>query len=286
MVIKEYTTKKISDYLKYDKPKKVCLVFIHGLGDVVMFIEPLKKLIELYPDTEILLGCQKGVGQTEFFGQYVKTVDIMDANKDYEDCEFTFQIHFPMAESFEGEYTKAELCCELELGIEKIWQHPDFSNGLTTICDNKKPFYNPFVAVHFQATAMNEQCNPSEEIAKKIWNEIIEAGFIPIESFYSHVFANPRNVKHPFVSRHVRDLKPDIQQLCLMLGHCFASIGVSSGNFHMSMATMNHKRIMYLKKEYDVSCYTRDKNTLQIDVNNYDNGLIYDWLIGLKGILL
>ena len=283
MLIRDYTSRKVADYLS-EKPRQVCLVFIHGLGDVVMFVEPLRKLRTLFPETVILLGLQTGVGQVEFFSEYLEgVVGITDANVPFEDCDYTFQIHFPMSESFEGKYTKAELCCEWELGIEKVCSYPYW--GLKT-AGAGADVMNPFVAVHFQATALPFACNPLEDVAREIWNEIRQAGFIPIESFYPHVFANPRNNKFDFITRHVRDLRPDIRQLFGMLAHCGASIGVSSGNFHLSLAALPAERVLYLKKEYDVSCYTRNKLVQQVDVVDYERGSVGRWLEELKMLKL
>ena len=86
------------------------------------------------------------------------------------------------------------------------------------------------------------------------------------------------NAKFSFIpeDKTARSLPATIKNLMLLLQTCVASIGVSSGNFHMSMSIMP-ERTMYLQKKFPVSCYTKRKVPVA-DVNNYKEGTVREWL--------
>ena len=263
MLIKSYEGKKVADYLRQDKPSKVCIVFWHGLGDLVMFIEPFNKLKSLFPDVQIDLALQDGTGQ-EVIAHDAKL--IKNANIHIEEYVYTFQIHFPMAEHLNGLWTKAEYCCMEELGIEPVCTYPKFPKNISS----------PFVACHFQATAMPTACNPSTEVVEKIWNEVIEAGYIPVESFFKHCYSNPVNKKFDCINRDVRDIPARLDKLIMMLSNCHASICVASGNLPLSIALMP-QRTLYLKKAYTIKTYAKAPIS-EIDVNDYQDGAVRKWL--------
>ena len=58
-LVTEYRGNKVTDYFRKERPRKVCLVFWHGLGDLVMFITTFYKLRRLFPDTTIDIALQK-----------------------------------------------------------------------------------------------------------------------------------------------------------------------------------------------------------------------------------
>jgi hypothetical protein len=230
-----------------------------------MFMPLLDRLRELFPETQIDIGLQAGVGQDVLFPH---SVPITDPNARQDDYECTFLIHFPMSEHLQGAKTKAEWCCEEELGIEPFDSLPDLPK-----------WRSPLVACHFQATALPDPCNPTPEVVEAIWKEIEEVGLIPIESFFKHGYFNPVNEKHPVIDRDIRNVKPSIPKLVGLLRNCFASICVASGNLPVSLAVMP-RRTLYLAKAYPISCYTRE-DIEWVDVNNYEPGFVRRWLVKL-----
>jgi hypothetical protein len=118
--------------------KRVLIVFIHGVGDVVMFIEVLKAVSTLYPKTHFDLGLAKELGQNSVYPCAV----LLDtdwksqvANMNY---DLVFQSRFPMEDLQRPMVTKAEICCEKELGIPPIAKYPQL-------------FPKKIVAVHFHS---------------------------------------------------------------------------------------------------------------------------------------
>lgn len=266
MLISNYGIKKVSDYLRKDKPSKVCFVFWHGLGDLIMFIPLLDRLKTMFPKTKMDIALQDGVGQEKLIR---KAILITSPNKHVDEYGYTFQIHFPMCEQFSGAVTKAELCCREELGIDLISYYPKIKNIKSVL-----------VACHFQATAVPGPVNVDEETAKKIWDEVIEAGFIPIETLFKHRYYNPMNEKFGFIDRAVRSIPPSIPKLVSLLQSCFASICVASANLPLSLSIMP-ERTLYLQKEFVIGSYTKD-SIATIDVNEYVEGSVKKWLSNIR----
>lgn len=261
MLIVNYQKDKVADIIRKEKPEKVCLIFWHGLGDLVMFIPLLNKLRALFPTTKIDMALQDGVGQEKL----VRAVLIKNPNKSIDGYEYTFQVHFPMAEHLAGLWTKSEWCCKEELGIDPICYYLRL-----------KKYDSKLVALHFQATALPDPVNPNKETAKKIWGEVKSAGFIPIEAFFKHRYYNPKNEKFSFIDSTVREVEPSVSKLISLLQCCCASICVASGNLPLSLAIMPDKTL-YLKKEYPIAVYTRE-DISSVDVNNYREGSVAEWL--------
>lgn len=252
-MIAEYKTKKLVEYLS--PGGKYQIRFGHGLGDTIMFLPAFEMLRELHPECTIHLYLECGQ-ELEW-----------ESHTDDGTYDEIFHLDFPMCE---GEnITKLTKCCEQELGIKVP------SKDVIEL--NKKD--NPFVAVHFQGTALPNSVNCPEEIARKIWSEIVEAGKVPIEVHFEHMFHNPVNQRYSFVTRNVRDLPAKISTLIATIQHCGAFIGVASGPFVVALSHFPH-RTLYLQKHHKVSSYTRDGLPI-VDLLNFVPGKVYQWLTSL-----
>lgn len=262
-LIKSYESKKVADYLRQDKPSKVVIVFFHGLGDMILFMEVFNKLRSLFKDIKIDLALQEGTGQEVLASEalLIKNTEIP-----IDGYDFTFHVHFPMCEGQNGLWTKSEWCCLQELGIDPVSDYPKFPENIPSI----------LVGCSFQATALPGQCNPSDEVAEKIWNEIIEAGYIPIETMFKHCYYNPVNVPFDCVDRSVRDIPPGLDKLIRLMSHCHANITVASGTLPLSIALMP-SRTLYLEKDFTVKSYTRQA-IASIIVDDYKDGTVKKWL--------
>lgn len=261
-LITNYRSLKVADYLRRDQPKRVLLIFWHGLGDVVLFLDCLQRLREMFPEVKIDLALQFGTGQEELVPDAVMIGSPEVAMDNY---DYTFQIHFPMSEHLVGVFTKQGFCCQEELGIDPVDSVPELSS-----------LPSPLVACHFQATAMPGPCNPSIEVAEQIWREIIELGLVPIEVYFKHSWYNPVNEKMPFIGCSTREARASIISLIGIYQRCFASIAVASGNLPISLAIMP-ERTLYLEKDYKISSYTK-MPIKSIHVENYSEGFVREWL--------
>lgn len=267
---------KLSSYLNTLKKGKVLLPFGHGLGDLIMFLNVYDSLCFLYPDIEFTLALQKGLGFEEMDLDIISNKNsnvIYSNNLAYDGENFGYDIiadiDFPMSEG-QTKWTKGEWCCIQELGIPEINGHKKVYCGI-----------NRVVGVHFQITCLPGSANVPYEIAKKVWQEIKDAGFIPMETLMQHVFHNPVNQKYDFVDRHLRDIPAKISTLAGVLQNCAAFICGVSGNFHTALSILPHNKICLLEKDFLAPSFTKF-DIQRINVKEYVDGSIKNWLENLN----
>lgn len=254
--------KKLVDYLNTGKYKKVALFWGHGIGDALMFQVILDKLKESYPDIEFKMAIFRGLDLEVIFPDHI-FVRSREEAMNLRDFDLVVQINFPLERPG---LTKAELCAETEIGIEPISGY------------KRLPEYpSPLVAVHYNLTSLPELANPTEKVAKKIWNEIHEVGLIPIECHFSHVFDNPKNFKFSWVDCTVRTCQAKLSSLFGLLKVARFFVGVVSGPWHSAMSILPHERICFLQKDIPVERFTHEKVKV-IDIKNYKDNSVRDWL--------
>lgn len=263
----EKSDKKLNRIIEEVKPKSVCIIFFHGLGDLIMFLNPFNALKEQYPDINFKLGLQRGLS----FEDIVPDADFdVCSNMDKlgeAPYDLVALVHFPMSEG-QVEYTKGEWCCIHELGINPVRGHRLV-----------KPVPSKLIGVHFNITCLPGSCNPDEETARTIWQEIIDAGFIPIETYFTHVFANPVNKRFDFVDCHVRNVQARISNLISLTGCLAGSINVVSGNFHLALAMLPSNRIFFLEKDFRLESFTHlPVARASIKPGEYQKGQVSKWL--------
>jgi hypothetical protein len=258
--------KTLVDYLA-SQPKRVLLVFWHGLGDLIMFLEPYARLQELYPDIHFDLAVQKGLSFEDIvpWAQLITGDDM--AMLEQFNYDIVAKIHFPMSEG-QTEFTKGEFCCLHELGIPPVCGHRLI-----------QPAPGRLIGVHFNITCLPDACNPDEATARLVWDEIRASGFIPIETHFEHVFHNPVNKKFDFVDCTVRGAQARISNLSGLMGNLAGFVGVVSGNFHLALAILPSNRIFFLQKHFQLECFTRlPVARASILPGEYQPGLIDRWL--------
>ena len=269
---------KLSEYIETEKPKKVLIVFWHGLGDLVMFLNPFEKLQALYPDVQIDLGVQKGLGFEEACQSLSNTKLLMidgdflqkaDSGQDF-GYDIIADIDFPMNEG-QQVLTKGEWCCEKELGIE-------LTNGHKKITCGK----NRLIVIHYQITCLPDSCNPDEETAKQIWDDVVDAGYIPLEMHFQHVFHNPVNKKFDFVNATVRGCHPRVSSLAGLIENSAGAICVVSGNLHVALSILPPEKIFFLEKDFKLESFTKKADKIaRADLRNY-NHEVKSWLTTLE----
>lgn len=261
---------KLSQYLQYlVNDMKVLIAFFHGVGDCVLFQVVFDHLKECYPCIHFDIGICRGLDQELIFPNAVFLDG--DWREKFADLgyDLVFSCNFPMSEG-QTEYTKAEYCCIKELGISPVCGHNRISGGK-----------NRLIGIHYNITCLPESCNPDEETARKIWNEVLESGMIPIETHFHHIFHNPVNKKFPFVDCSVRRVQPRISTLVGLIEQCYAFIGVVSGNFHVAMATKDISNVCLLEKDFKAACFTKEP-IHTIDIKNYKDGSVKEWLLSIQ----
>ena len=260
--------KKLNDIIKETKAKNVGLFLWHGCGDIIMFGAPFEKLKSVNPEVEFDLLLPNGLGQEDIFPKAVlvnghETKDFSDDK--FKKYDLIARINMPMSEGQE-EFTKGEYCCIHELGISPVSGHYP-----------PKVIKNKLISVHFQITCLPDSANPTEEVAGKIWNEMLEADCIPIETLMVHAFHNPENKLYPFVGRNIRDIKPQISTLAGLIRNSGAFVGVVSGNFHIALSVLPPERITLLEKDFTAPMFTKEKIN-RVNIKKYKEGSIKQWL--------
>ena len=245
----------LAEHLDTGRFHSVLIPFFHGIGDVVMVLPILDALRAKYTDIKIDLGLCRGLDQDTFVPDAV----LLDGDWQ-EKCltfgyDLVFPLHFPLERIADTTKTKAEICCELEVGIPPV-------------CGHKRLTAKKLVGVNFQMTSIPWVANAEPEVAEKIWNDIKEAGFVPIETLFQHVFHNPTNERYAFVDTHVRACTPKIETLMAVLNSCHAFVGTVGGNFHMALSVLGPQRVLLLERDLKAGHFTKS-NIATADLKNY-----------------
>lgn len=260
----------LKDRLEQLNPKTVAVCFWHGVGDLIMFLEPYRVLQELYPAVSFKLALPLGLGYEDIVPDAVfVTGDQVNKDEETEKLGFDLfaKITFPMNE-FQQEFTKGEFCCIHELGISPVWGHSYVGDA-----------GSPLVAVHYQITCLPDSANPDEKVAEAIWKEILDTGLVPIECHFEHVFHNPVNKKFPFVTCSVRGARPKVSSLVGLIQRAKAFVGVVSGPFHVALSVLPSNRIMLLEKDFKAGSFTK-KPIATANLKDY-KGEVGAWLKNL-----
>jgi hypothetical protein len=256
----------LSDHLD-DSVDRVLIVFLHGVGDLVMFLKSFERLEKLYSRIHFDLALADGLDEQKIFPRAVLVQPDWMAQVATMSYDLVFHCHFPMEDPNRPATTKIELCCEQELGIEPVCEYPRFEP-------------QKIVAVHFHSTAVPELANAPEDLARRIWSEILDAHFVPIETHFEHVFHDARNSRFDFVNHHVRHWPARLETLIALLGAATAFVGVVSGPFHLALSILGPQRVLLLEKDLRATQFTKSKITTA-DLYNY-HGEVRSWLGRLR----
>lgn len=257
---------KLVDRIAEVKPKRVLLIFWHGLGDLMMFLPVLEAIRLVYSHAEYPappgrspISCLRMVQDIAFdlglplglkYEQIVPEAVLLTGEQVNEKADklpydLVVKITFPMNEG-QQEYTKGEWCCLHEIGIPPVSGHAELPGIQTRL-----------VAVHFQITCLPDSANPDAATAERVWNDILEAGFVPLEVHFQHVFHNPANTKFPFIDATVRRCRADVGSLVGLIRNAAAFIGVVSGPFHVAVASLPPERVLLLEKDFKRGSFTK-----------------------------
>lgn len=264
--------KLLATRLREEVPARCLVIFCHGVGDLVMFLPAYDALRRHFPLTEFKLGVLKGLTYLDLVPDAIE-LEGDEINNDELTSKLGFdlvaKITFPMSEG-SGEHTKGEFCCVHELGI-----HPVGGHGALPSAKRSR-----LCAVHFQITCLPGSCNPDEQTAERIWNDVLAAGWVPLEVHFQHIFHNPVNQKFPFIDATVRRCRPELKTLAGLIEHAGAFVGVVSGPFHVAMSVLPADRVLLLEKDFHRQDFTHS-NIRTADLRNYQNE-VQDFLKNLK----
>lgn len=256
MIVSDFRVKKLIDHL--EPGRRYLIQFWHGWGDVVMFMPLLERLRQLRPDCSIDISLCPGRGQESIITEAVPF--------EPEKYDLTFCLTWPMETATR---TKQEMGCIHELGIEPSSDHY-----------RPAPQESPLVLVHFQSGSCPAATCP-EGVARRIWNEIEQAGCIPYEVQFACYVSAGRHVRWDFIKASARDVSPQASTLRSLVGlmqRARAFVGVVSGPLNTAIGIIP-ERTMCLNVHLRVSGVTR-RPIASCDVSQYRDGTVYAWLTG------
>ncbi len=264
MLISEFQKKKVCEYLDTGQYRKVLLIFHHGLGDSIMFYSTCFKALKArYPEIEFAYDTH--LGQQGIFGE-------VDTNQEHYDI--CFSLAYPCSEWGSINETKSEKCARRELGLP-----------LPLIEDYSLPkaFPSPLVGVHFNSTCCPNM-NVKRDFGRKLWTQIQDAGFIPIDTHMRHVNDHADNsVVHDYEQcRRVDNIPATVDKLVGLLSHLRGFAGVPSGNIACALAVLPARSVLYLTSEFGKERLVH-ADVFEMNIRKgYDSKLVADWLDALK----
>lgn len=248
---------KLKECLEKNDCKIVDLVFIHGIGDCIMFIPTVKALRNQYPSVHFrVMTIAKQVGLFKYFN--IDSCEFKELSKDricFNDGELYFVVVFNMSDG--SNLTKNEKCCVDEIGID-CYIAEEYSV--------RKTIESKLVGIHFNNTCLPDGANPTNEIAHKIWKVVEECGLIPIEVNFIHDFHNPVNKMFDFVKLSTRQMECRVENMFNVMLSCRKFIGVNSGPFFSAMMLLGVNNVMMMEKHYKLKHVVRTHVNI-LDIN-------------------
>jgi len=212
-----------------------------------MAIVIFNKIRALYPAIHFDIGLCRGLGQEGMVtGAVLLDGDWREKLVRESTYDLIFPINFPLEKLEDASHTKAEISCIEEFGIEPISGHS---------------FIAPksLVGLSFHCTSVGWLANADENVAKQIWQDVIDTDHVPFECTMRHPFFNPENKLYPFVDRHVRDWPATVDTLSALIGSCGAFISAVGGPFHLALSILGPKRVMLLEKDLKAAHFTKER---------------------------
>lgn len=264
MLISDFSSRKVCDWLDTGNYRRVLIIFHHGLGDAVMFWATcFKTLQKRYPAIEFTYATH--LGQEDIFGK---------VNENPEHYDIAFKFRYPCSEWGSRDETKSEKCAREELGLP-----------LPLVEEYSLPvsFKSPLVGLHFNSTCCSHLNMPAE-FGRRLWNQIQDAGFIPIDTHMRHQNDHPdKSIVFDYEKcRRVDNVPATIDKLLGLIGCLRGFAGVPSGNIACALAMMPAERVLYLSSEFGKSRLIH-LNCFEMNVKKpYDAGIVKDWLDVLR----
>lgn len=266
MIISNFSNKKVCQYLDEGKYHKVLIKFFHGLGDAVMFYNTCYKALQKrYPCIEFFYATH--LGQEDIFGK-------VDNNPD--NYDIAFDLAYPCSEWGSINETKSEKCARLELGLPL---------PLEESYSFLRQFPSPLVGVHFNSTCCPGM-NVPENIGKMLWEQILEAGLIPIDTHMRHTNDHKdKSIVYNYEQcRRIDNVNANAVNLIGLLSTLRGFAGVPSGNMPCALSVLPPHKILYLSSQFPKDRLTHVK-CFEMNIKKpYDRNLVSEWLSAVKEI--
>jgi ADP-heptose:LPS heptosyltransferase len=261
-------------------------IFDHGLGDLINFLPVWYEFLK-----QLDIGSTLGASEKRQFNLISK--DIISINRSFNkrQYQYIYKILYPdpknssISIDISEEPPKPYLCGLYELGMQPfVWKPYKMFNKYS----NRK---SKRVGVHlFGHTGMNKKFCPVE-VAEKIWQEIIDAGYEPYECHMTPDFADEYpdfveadSMKCLTPDCSLRYEKADLNKMLDEISKCRFFIGVDSGPIYLASALLGTDYIVGLENKKKHNNFL-PKHIVTVPVLNYEQGIIYKQLKSMEAWL-
>ena len=234
---------------------KICLVFPHGLGDVVMFLPVLHKVRRTWPGTLFHLMTKKGLEE------------LQDADESIE-YDLAFHLDYYMTTASTDD-TKTTLCCKYELGIEPPLDEMPIA---------PKGFRSPWVGIGCTSLCNGAMWAPSAYETKELNDGVVEAGFIPVDLAMA-CYGRPFEERSPMAC-DLRRIPGTYAKLAGVIERCYAFIGTFTGSYHVAQALLPGRNLLLCPRAGEWRRLYR-RAPVHINMRDITKARIKEWLLSL-----
>jgi len=256
----------------------VLLIFNHGLGDFCNFL-PVFFELQKQTKTKLVIGSDSKRQLKEIYPNVVYVdSEIFDKNI----YSFIYRVRYPepcnscLPVEHMTEMPKPYICASLEFGIPNfIWK------PYRHMVERNKVIKR--IGLHFfgHSSSLLKFC--PQIIAEKIWQGIIEAGYMPFEVHMRPQFRLDYDCSANDIEKDVFPLatpenslrfeEPNLKRLIEEIAKCEIFIGVDSGPLYLASAILGSDKVIGLENEKYIGAYFPTHiNT--ISVKQYEKGKI------------
>jgi hypothetical protein len=265
------------------KTGRSLFIFDHGLGDLINFMPVWYEFIRQSGITPKL-----GSSSKRQFNLIVPSILSLDKSFNKRSFNYIYKILYPDPKNssipidISEEPAKPYLCAYYELGLEEFTWKPFVMTNNYKVENSKR------VGVHlFGHTGMDKKFCPVD-VAEKIWQEIIDAGYEPFECHMTPDFAD----EYPdFIEAEsmgclnsdcsLRYEKADLAKMIKEIGKCKFFIGVDSGPIYLASALLGIDYIVGLENQKRHNNFL-PKHIATVPVLNYTSGTIFNQLKSME----
>jgi hypothetical protein len=261
------------------KTGRSLFIFDHGLGDLINFMPVWYEFIRQTGITPKL-----GSNSKRQFNLIVPSILSLDKSFNKRSFSYVYRILYPDPKNssipidISDEPAKPYICAYYELGMEEFTWKPFVMPNKYKIENSKR------VGVHlFGHTGMDKKFCPVD-VAEKIWQEIIDAGYEPFECHMTPDFADeyPDYIEAELMEClnsdcSLRYEKPDLAKMIEEIGKCKFFIGVDSGPIYLASALLGTDYIVGLENQKKHNNFL-PKHIVTVPVLNYISGTIFNQL--------
>lgn len=277
----------LHNYLKKLKYGKVLIIFDHGLGDYIMFINLFEELISKYPNIKFSLGYNENFDcgglhpnmyrltpKQELSHHQVYATKRMHMKYDILELEKKFdivvEIIFPELPS---RLSKMQLCNVEELGLDRVVNAREYRlyNKKVTPIDKTN-----FFGLHFTPNSGLNVKSITMDNCKLIWNVLTDLGYTPLLFYTKFRSNNPEYLTQNFdwITNPKQKItsQSDLNDLMLNIAKCKYFFGVLSGPICLAHNILGEKRCCgYYSRDKTIEDYLEGSEIPSINNVTEDN---------------